>query len=129
MNEKNYLVSDEIKDIIDEDQFAPIEDQEAKTDTLFSIKLFDEKIGVELNGIIMKYSIRSTMDYKYTFKFLILSHELPSFMENMAIYNKVALLVDMQMVAEYVLDDKTMIELSVEQELVHSGYIITVSYQ
>lgn len=133
---KNYLVSKEIEDLVDTNQFDDEIGESALDEPLKENKLYchitGERADMPIDGIVLKYGIKSSpsfASFEYSFNFLILPEFISSFIENMALYDKISLLIDSKEVSKFDISEKEMTKLVIEQDLMPRGYIISVSYQ
>ena len=124
------LVSSEIRDTIDEDQFDEVSQQEKDSHSAITIN-FSNKDDESTSGLLMKYSIVSVSDdYRYFFKLLVTESMVKDFVSLMGKFTTASIFVDGELILNRDdLMEKTIIEFGIEQELVNPGSIITIAYQ
>lgn len=130
MENKNFMVSEEIANEIDQKQFLEQDEEISDTQEHIIIKLESEDILIP--GIITKYDNRfidSSNEEEISFKFITDSKSLVLFQRNMNDFNSAKLLFGEETIGEYNLNGMNVKRITVEHTPTQTGCVITVVYK
>jgi len=128
MKDRNFMISSEIADLVDQSQFGNDSDEDLEADDHIIISIESKNFTVP--GILIKHEHKKDSlgtDEEFLFSFLTDQKNIHSFLKN--IFFKVSLSLGTDTLVEYNIEGMDIKRFVIEQTPMQSGCVITVVYR
>lgn len=128
MNDKNFMVSDEIADQIDESQFLEASEEVSEVSDVVVIQF--ESDDLIIPGLLQDYKINiESMQSKLTFQFLTDPKNVGDIHKKLGNITLVVLTIGGETVAKHRIAEMDVSSVRIQQSVANAGCVITVVYR